>query len=168
MTIPAPVGTRIEIPGSASSFLVAQFIQDLQGMGPALQVILFEPNHPHENFWVFLNHPEFSERRPGPYQFTIQEIDPRYYSGLQATKDPGVWVVWAGCFLMMAGFSTTFLLSHRRVWVRLTEKGGGTLVEIGAASHRDRTGFEKQFEKISQALRGKNRKRSNKSEESEK
>jgi len=165
ITIPASIGTRTEIPGSARSFVLAQFIQDLQGMGPALQVILFEPNRPHENFWVFLNHPEFSERHPGPYQFTIKEIDPRYYSGLQATKDPGVWVVWAGCFLMMAGFYMTFFLSHRRIWVRLTEKGRETLVEIAGASHRDRSGFEKEFEKISQALREK---KTNKSEESEK
>jgi cytochrome c biogenesis protein len=84
------------------------------------------------------------------------------------TKDPGVWVVWVGCFLMMAGFYITFFLSHRRVWVRLTEKEGRTLVEIAAASHRDRAGFEKEFEKISQALRDKNRQTANKSEESEK
>jgi cytochrome c biogenesis protein len=168
INVGAPMGTRQEIPGSASSFLVAQFIHDLQGMGPALQVILFEPNRAHENFWVFQNHPEFAARRPGPYQFTIKELEPRYYSGLQVTKDPGVWVVWVGCFLMMAGFYITFFLSHRRVWVRLTEKEGRTLVEIAAASHRDRAGFEKEFEKISQALRDKNRQTANKSEESEK
>jgi cytochrome c biogenesis protein len=166
--IPAPMGTRIGVPGTASSFLLTRFIQDLQGMGPALQVVLFEPNRPHENFWVFQNHPEFAERRPGPYQFTIKEIEPIYYSGLQATKDPGVWVVWVGCFLMMAGFYMAFFLSHRRVWVRLTEKGGGTWVEIAAASHRDRAGFEKEFEKISQALREKSPKPPNESKESEK
>ena len=90
---------------------------------------------------------------PGPYQFTIKEIEPKYYSGLQVTKDPGVWVVWTGCFLMMAGFYLTFFLSHRRIWVRLTEKGGETWVEIAGSSHRDRAGFEKEFEKMIQALR---------------
>ena len=168
IAIPVPMGTRVTIPGTASSFLLSRFIQDFQGMGPALQVVLFEPNRPHENFWVFQNHPEFAQRRPGPYQFTIREIEPIYYSGLQATKDPGVWVVWVGCFSMMAGFYMAFFLSHRRVWVRLTEKEGGTLVEIAAASHRTRTGFEKEFEKISQALREKSRKTSNQSAESEK
>ena len=164
ITVPASMGTKTEIPGGTSSFLLAQFIQDLQGMGPALQVLLFESNRPHENFWLLLNHPEFSQRRPGPYQFNIKEIDPRYYSGLQVTKDPGVWVVWAGCFLMMAGFYVAFFLSHRRIWVRLTEKGGGTWVEIAGASHRDRTGFEKEFEKMIQALREKG---ANNPEESE-
>jgi cytochrome c biogenesis protein len=155
ITVPASMGTKTEIPGGASFFLLGQFVQDLQGMGPALQVLLFESNRPHETFWVLLNHPEFSERRPGPYQFTIKEVEPRYYSGLQVTKDPGVWVVWAGCFLMMAGFYVAFFLSHRRIWVRLTEKEGKTWVEIAGASHRDRAGFEKEFEKMIQALREK-------------
>jgi cytochrome c biogenesis protein len=155
ITVPASMGIKTEIPGGTSSFVLAQFMQDLQGMGPALQVLLFELNRPHENFWVLLNHPEFSQRRPGPYQFNIKEIEPRYYSGLQVTKDPGVWVVWAGCFLMMAGFYVAFFLSHRRIWVRLTEKGGKTWVEIAGASHRDRAGFEKEFEKMIQALREK-------------
>ena len=155
ITVPASMGTKTEIPGGASSFLLGQFIQDLQGMGPALQVLFFESNRPHETFWVLQNHPEFSERSPGPYRFTIKEIEPRYYSGLQVTKDPGVWVVWAGCFLMMAGFYVAFFLSHRRIWVRLTEKGGKTWVEIAGASHRDRAGFEKEFEKMIQALREK-------------
>jgi cytochrome c biogenesis protein len=155
IVIPASMGAKTEIPGTASSFLLAQFIQDLQGMGPALQVLLFESKRPHETIWIFRNHPEFSSRNPGSYQFTVKEIEPRYYSGLQVTKDPGVWVVWVGCFLMMGGFYAAFFLSHRRIWVRLTEKGGKTSIEIAGASHRDRAGFEKEFEKISQALRGK-------------
>ncbi len=167
VTLVTQMGTRTEIPGSSSAFLLAQFIPDFQGMGPAFQVIFFEANLPHKNFWIFQNHPELAGKRPGRYQFTIKKIEPRYYSGLQVTKDPGVWVVWVGCFLMMAGFYMAFFLSHRRVWVRLTEKGGRTWMEIGGSSHRDRPGFEKEFEKIGQALREKPRKAGKESEESE-
>ena len=56
MTVPAQMGTRTEIPGSSSAFLLAQFLPDFQGMGPAFQVISFEPNRPHENLWIFQNH----------------------------------------------------------------------------------------------------------------
>jgi cytochrome c biogenesis protein len=55
---------------------------------------------------------------------------------------------------MMAGFYLAFFMAHRRVWVRLTEKKGGTLVEIAGSSHRDRLEFEKELEKIEQALQG--------------
>ena len=31
------------------------------------------------------------------------------YTGLQVAKDPGVWVVWLGCTLMMVGIYVAFL-----------------------------------------------------------
>jgi cytochrome c biogenesis protein len=152
-TVPVQIGTKTGIPGSASAFLPTRFAPDFQGRGPALQVILFEPNHPHEIFWVLQNHPEFADQQPGRYSFTLQEIEPKYYTGLQVTKDPGVGVVWLGCLLMMGGFYLTFLLSHRRVWVRMTEKAGRTWVEIIGSSHRDRAGFESELERICQGLK---------------
>ena len=147
-TVDARVGVKTEIPGRKESFLLARFIPDAQGLGPAFQVLSFEPNRPHENFLVLQNHPEMEDRRTGPYQFRIQEIIPQYYSGLQVNKDPGVPLVWTGCALMIIGFYMTFFLSHRRLWVRLSGKGKDTLVEIGGSSHRNRTGFEQEFEKM--------------------
>jgi len=107
-----------------------------------------------ETFWILQYHPEIEASRPGRYYFRVKEIEPQYYSGLQVTRDPGVWVVWSGCFLMMAGFYLAFFVSHRRVWVRLTEKKGGTLVEIAGSSRRDRLESEKELEKIEQAIKG--------------
>lgn len=152
LSLPAMMGNRTEVPGALSAFTLSHFLPDLQGMGPAFQVIFSEPNQPQQKFLILQNHPEFEEKRPGRYRFMIKEIEPKYYSGLQVTKDPGVWVVWAGCFIMIAGFYMTFFMSHRRVWIRLTEKGAETFIEIAGSSHRDRTGFEKEFQKIVQAL----------------
>lgn len=153
LSVTSPIGERTEIPGSGSFLILTRFQEDFQGLGPALQAILFEPNRPPENFWVFENHPELEEKRPGRYQFAVQEITPRYYSGLQVTKDPGVWVVWTGCFLMMAGFFMVFFLSHRRVWVRLTGEERGTRVEIGGLSHRNRLAFEKEIDKMEETFK---------------
>jgi cytochrome c biogenesis protein len=153
-TVPAQIGTRTEIPGTSSAFALTRFIPDLRGGGPAFQVVLSEPNRPRETFWILQYHPEIDASRTGRYFFRVKEIEPQYYSGLQVTKDPGVRVVWIGCFLMMAGFYLAFFMTHRRVWVRLTEKKGGTLVEIAGSSHRDRLEFEKELEKIEQALQG--------------
>ncbi len=151
---PAQIGVRTEIPGGSATFLLTQFIPDFQGMGPALQGMLFDSQRRHENFLILQNHPELETRRPGRYQFTIKEMKPRYNSVLQANRDPGVWVVWVGCFIMCAGFYMAFYLSHRRVWVRLSQDGKGTKVEMAGSSHRDRPGFEKEFEKICQTLQG--------------
>jgi cytochrome c biogenesis protein len=157
MDVPVQIGARTEIPGGAASFLLTQLIPDFQGMGPALQGLLFHSQSRHENLFILQNHPEWETQRPGRYQFTIKEMKPRYRSILQANRDPGVWVVWVGCFMMCGGFYMAFYLSHRRVWVRLSQEGQGTKVEITGSSHRDRPGFEREFEKICQALQSQNR-----------
>jgi len=167
-TLAAQMGARVEIPGSSTAFILNRFLPDFQGMGPAFQVLLLEASQTPNNFWLFQNHPDFGQNQAGGYQFRIKEIRPRYYSGLQATKDPGVWVVWIGCILMMAGFYLAFFVSHRRVWVRLTEKEGKTMVEIGGSSHRGRWDFEKELERIAEALNRNPRKALKESPEREK
>ncbi len=153
-TLTVQPGMKVEIPGTPYALLLNRFLPDLQGMGPAFQAILFEGTRPVENLVILQGSSDFVSQRPGRFQFRIREIDPRYYSGLQVTQDPGVWVVWLGCFLMMAGFYMAFFMSHRRVWVRLTDKKGETLVEVAGSSHRNRYEFEKELERIGQSLQG--------------
>jgi cytochrome c biogenesis protein len=165
--VPATMGTRIEIPGGSSAFSLVNFIPDFQGMGPALQVMQFDPNRPAGNFWVLQKHPQLSENPAARYQFTIREIEPKYYSGLQVTKDPGVWVVWTGCIAMVVGFYMTFFVSHRRVWLKLTPEGNKTLVTIAGSSRRNQPAFEREFDRIEGALKDKSNFSQEKSAESE-
>jgi cytochrome c biogenesis protein len=165
--VEAKMGVKTELPGTAYAFVLTRFIPDIQGMGPAFQVLFLEPNRPQENFFVLQNHPEMEDRRPGAYRFQIREIAPRYYSGLQVTKDPGVPLVWTGCLLMIAGFYLTFFLSHRRLWGRLSARGEETLLELAGSSHRNRIGFEQELEKMFQALRAEIRTPGNRSQERE-
>jgi cytochrome c biogenesis protein len=151
--VEARMGIRTELPGTPYAFVLSRFIPDLQGMGPAFQVLSLEPDRPHENFFVLQNHPGMEDRRPGAYRFRIREIVPRYYSGLQVNKDPGVPLVWTGCFLMVVGFYLTFFLSHRRLFGRLTSPGKDTLLELAGSGHRNRIGFEQEFERMFQTLR---------------
>jgi len=69
--------------------------------------------------------------------------------------------------LMVAGFYLAFFLSHRRLWVRLSARGKETLLEIAGSSHRNRTGFEEEFEKMFQALRAEILTPGNRSQERE-
>ncbi len=153
VSVPARMGARVGIPGTSATFVLSRFLSDFQGGGPAFQIILAEPNKGMDSFWILQRHPEFSAGRPGRYVFRVKEMDPKYYSGLQVTRDPGVWVVWTGCLLLIAGFYLSFFMVHRRVWARVTQKKGGALVEISGASHRNRLEFEKELEKIAEALK---------------
>jgi cytochrome c biogenesis protein len=54
---------------------------------------------------------------------------------------------------MMVGFYMTFFMSHRRVWVRIMEKKRETQVEMTGSSHRNRSEFEKEMDRIGQAAK---------------
>ena len=152
-TLSLQPGVRAEIPGTPNSLVLDRFIANVQDMGPAFQGMLLEGERPVENLVILQNHPAFVPQNPGRYEFRVREVQPQYYSGLQVNKDPGVWVVWAGCFLMMAGFYMTFFMSHRRIWVRMMEKNGEMQVEMAGSSHRNRSEFEKEMDRIGQALK---------------
>jgi len=54
---------------------------------------------------------------------------------------------------MMAGFYMTFFMSHRRIWVRIMDRKGETLVEVAGSSHRNRADFERELERVGRSLR---------------
>lgn len=103
-------------------------------------------------FWVDEEASVFVERPSATYSFSAKR---RYATGLQVAKDPGVWTVYIGCTLMLLGLYVAFFLSHRRIWVLLTPSGGDTKVLVSGTANKNRFGFEKEFdsltEKFSQA-----------------
>ena len=68
------------------------------------------------------------------------------YTGLQVSKDPGVWVVWLGCLLMVVGIFIAFFMSHKRIWV-IVSKGHARM--YGNAS-KNQAAFQMQFEDLSE------------------
>ena len=153
MTLSVQPGMKVEIPGTPHSLVLNRFVQNLQGMGPAFQGQLLENDRPVENVLILQNPPPGFPPKGGRYDFRVREIQPRYYSGLQVNRDPGVWVVWAGCLLMMVGFYMAFFMTHRRIWVRLLERKGETVVEMIGSSHRNRAEFEKEMDRIGPGMK---------------
>lgn len=63
-------------------------------------------------------------------------------------KDPGVMFVWAGFILLSVGIYLCFFTSHRRVWVCLSPTAKGTRVVIGGNSNKNKPGFAKAFNNL--------------------
>lgn len=103
--------------------------------GPAVQVELHSPSGASEQFIVYANHPELNiqhaRQHKGGAIIHYKGAELRMYTGLQVAKDPGVWIVWLGCFLMVMGVYAAFFMSHRRIWVRIQD---GTVTVGGNAS----------------------------------
>jgi cytochrome c biogenesis protein len=54
---------------------------------------------------------------------------------------------------MMAGLLVSLVVRRRRVWVRLTPAGPGTVsVELGGLARTDNSGWGDEFERLTQRL----------------
>ena len=125
------------------------YAENYQSFGPAAQVNIDTGDHKHGTpFIVLKNFPQFDEKRGGTYAITLLGAEQSYYTGLQVAKDPGVWVVWLGCLLLVLGSCSAFFLSHRRIWVSIQEIDKGVGVKFGGAAHRNQPAFALFFDEL--------------------
>lgn len=130
---------------------VSKFVPELSG--PAAQIEVHGPQGGTEKVIVYANHPELNVQHAKEHKaamiFQFNGAEKKLYTGLQVAKDPGVWTVWLGCALMVLGIYGAFLMSHRRVWVRI--QGGS--VTIGGNASKNQGAFEGQFEELAEKLK---------------
>ncbi len=141
-------GRPLPLPGGGA-LIPMGYADSYQNFGPAAQVsIAAGDNKRGTPFIVFQNYPQFDEKRDGAFAVTLLGAQQSYYTGLQVAKDPGVWVVWLGCLLMVLGSCGAFFLSHRRLWVSIQPLEKGVGVKLGGAAHRNQPAFTLYFDEL--------------------
>ncbi|MEI6306046.1 MAG: cytochrome c biogenesis protein ResB [Deltaproteobacteria bacterium] len=126
---------------------VRQFMPGFSG--PAARVeVTFKGKSP-QVFIVLKNYPEVNAQRGDELVFNYEGSNAKMYTGLQVAKDPGVWVVWLGCTMMVVGLYIAFFLSHKRVWVIVSK---GHIRMYGNAS-KNQAAFQLQFEELSEKFK---------------
>jgi cytochrome c biogenesis protein len=85
---------------------------------------------------------------PEDYTITYYDYWGARYTGLQVTKDPGVWVVYTGFILLCIGPLIAFFGSHRKIWVRILDRKGHASITVAGSANRNRLGFEREFNRI--------------------
>ena len=116
----------------------------------AVQVLL--PDGSSKLTYLFKHRPDLKTVAGLPVDLTFADFSSLQYTGLQVVYDPGVWVIWAGCTLMVFGLWFAFFSSHRRVWVRLREEGGATAVVLAGNANKNRESFAEEFERLGDAI----------------
>ena len=138
----------LALPGG-ETLTVLGFAQDVGSIypgfsGPAVQVQVQGKGPAAEPFALLQKYPGFNAEKSGVNAIAFAGVDQKWSTGLQVTKDPGVWVVWLGCFMLVSGIFISFFLSHRRIWVRI---GGGRIVVAGSTS-KNQAAFRTSFDEI--------------------
>jgi len=126
---------------------VQQFIPGMSGA--AARVELTVKGKAPQVFIVFKNYPDVNAQRGDDLVLGYEGTNARMYTGLQVAKDPGVWVVWLGCSLMVLGLYIAFFLSHKRVWIVVT-KGHARMY---GNSSKNQAAFSMQFEELANKLK---------------
>lgn len=152
LKVKLPYRDVVKIPGTLFRLELVDFKENLSGFGPALGVMIFKKGSDPTGSWILVNFPNFHGNLLGPYKVSVDSVQKRYYTGLQVKKDPGVWVVWLGCTLLLIAIALTFYTSHRRLWIRIEAANPGSVVYIAGNCSKNRGAFKKEFETLTRDI----------------
>ncbi len=144
------------IPESLGTFVLKEWRREAEfrghAVGAAYVGLLTLANGDPTEVILPVRFPSFDKMRKGDTIIAVVEELPRFYTGLQVNKDPGVWVVYAGFILMILGCYITFFMSHQQICVELIETDAKTNVIVAGTSNKNKTGMQTRLCGIARKL----------------
>lgn len=129
------------------------FSKTVEHANPAIRITIKERKVVEATPWIFYHYPDLFEIKDSKYSFELIGYQPKKFTGLQITKDPGVNVVWIGSTMIVVGITLSSFIYHRRLWVKLIPKGSETVVHVGGNTHKNQIDFQREFAKLIQHVK---------------
>ena len=150
------MGEPIVIPEGLGTFTPMHFANNYTFRGHAvgdtvLAVLEVEGKAPLQ-LALPIKFASFDRMRGGAVAVTIGDFEHRYYTGLQVTKDPGVWLVYAGFVLLIIGCYITFFMSHRGYMVEVAPVKKGATVTLYGNANKNKLGMEMAIRRLTEKL----------------
>ena len=114
-----------------------------------LKIWFSDGNGAPSEFWLNSGEQVQVDRSGREYLVSAKQ---RYGTGLQVAKDPGIWLVYLGCGLMLCGLYLAFFMSHKRIWLLVNTINRQTVVLIGGSTNKNKVGFDTLFIGIAKSL----------------
>ncbi len=103
-----------------------------------------------------LRFPTFDKMRKGAFAFSVAALNQKYYTGLQVTKDPGIWFVYTGFILMIIGCWITFFMSHQSYLIEIIKKQDSESdIYISGTTNRNTQSLKLKVNSMANKLKGK-------------
>jgi cytochrome c biogenesis protein len=169
-TVRLKVGERVAVDEKGvDAILVKRFVPDFViGEGNETQSRSEQPNNPAAlvegwkggerifSGWVFAKYPDFDAMhsgQPTDLVFNLTDFQGSELSVLEAARDPGVGLIWAGCLFVTAGFFLAFYWPPREIRMVFDAGRDRTEVTAGGQAAKNREAFQAEFEAILNSLR---------------
>jgi cytochrome c biogenesis protein len=135
---------QIDIPGSQSKLKIRSLDPGTVAKGPGIQVSVVGQTREPESSSMY-------EKDTRPMAVDGTEIrfigfTPMYATGLQIGYDPGVYVVWLGCSLLVLGFILTLFTNLQRLLIEIKAHEGTSIVVVSGRSRKLRREFRESIE----------------------
>ena len=147
----------IQLPDNQGKFLLEGFLQNFNFRGHSLGETFFgtitKENKEPLQIALPIKFPSFDKMRKDSLAFVVKDFEKKYYTGLQITKDPGVWYVYSSFILMIIGCLISFFLSFQSYFLEI-EKGKTLKVSLAGISNKHKQGMKYKIKKIATKLKG--------------
>ena len=100
-------------------------------------------------FWMPDNSTKSFDTEQGAYEIHVKQL---YSTGLQVSKDPGVFLVYAGFVLLLSGMISSFFMSHRRLVLYSVKEDAASYIYFFGSSNKQHEAFLKNFNTLADRL----------------
>lgn len=132
----------VDIPQERVRFRVTDFTPVFDQFGPAAKLEAFEGRKGPLSVLVLKNYPNFDAfHRKARYTYLLDNVDQRYFTGLQLGANPGFKTIIVGCAMLIIGLFLSYMWAFRKFWVIVK---GDEVTVIGKTT-KFQSSFEKEF-----------------------
>jgi len=131
---------------------IIKYLPNVHGAPAARLYIGDASGNQGDAVWLLKGHNKEIQIGKETYRLSLISAKEKFMTGLQVKKDPGVWIVWLGCTIMIIGFGIVFWVGHRRTWLWIGQDGNRLDIILAGQTNKNRVSFEREFTKIKEAI----------------
>ncbi|MFH1154305.1 MAG: cytochrome c biogenesis protein ResB [Pseudomonadota bacterium] len=153
-------GETVDMPENGGRFTLEQMAQGYNfrghNLGESLIGMQIDAKGNEIEVVMPVRFPTFDKMRRGDFAFEVESYEKKYFTGLQVTKDPGVWYVYTGFLFMIAGCWVTFFMSHQSVCVEVEKSGKNgqdIRVSVAGTANRNRQSMKLKVARLSEKMK---------------